>query len=985
MLNNLFISVIRMSFTASYVILIIMIARFFLKKAPKVFSYSLWAVALLRLLCPFTFESVISLVPQKKTSAADMIFNNAITAPHTNIPMDNITAVPNITAPPMMNHVPEVPAGSSFNIMTIAAAVWIFGMVLIIAKNIFSVVELKRKLKNAQKVSENIYVSNRIHTAFVLGVIRPKIYMPDGLSPKEADYILLHEQTHIKRLDPIMKTLAFAALCIHWFNPIVWLAFFAGSKDMEMSCDEKVIKTLGNGVKKDYSRSLLALATGKKYAGGILAFGEGDTKDRIKNVLNYKKPAFWIVILLVIAVIIASFALLTNQKDKEEDVLNAGIDAVASYIDYDENTILVQTIGQKSSVPPKFIAKFDEKTYFVKVENGKTEEISIDDIKVGQHLIFHITKLEDGEIPTYYAETVQIAQKEEILDSDGNNIRPIIEDLWFKANNAYDVDALSKTRDEENVFELGESVYEYGPEYNELLNAEDALKDVFTPKAEHEFFYESGRLIKYDTENNKIYRLGAWKTGYAYENVLTGMAVKEKSKDKMTLIMQYAAPGAIFVEKEEYADYEVNYGYTYMTIKKSDGKWLVDNLYFPEAGVLGFPIGRQCRILQEDIPLILNNYFGEYVTAEYKNISENSYVYDVKASSGNYTVEVYKSDGMVIPIENKNVSQTNSNYVKVTFPFSYEEMNDNNKEIFEIPHFRVTFNLPEGYTFTNGESTNKYNCAGVWDKRYIYGINGEPVGSIGYNIYDAEEYAKADEKNRMMIYNQIALSNHYFFAVGNDDPVVIKQDDLDEILLTNVYISNVIAPDFGYKGETNNIGIVANNQKMGVYVAIELDSEKVTQEIAEQIAQSLAFEEYTLRDQLTDEIQIQNQQFEKNYEKLTGEEKSLLEEKLTEIIISHKNGTYKPMENHHEPWPENFPSPSVLPDKITDENYKVYFIPGEVIDDNSEKPPYLNVWLNIQDDYYYIFEPAWFEDMDGNISLGFGNSGFYQGEKPFSE
>lgn len=151
--------------------------------------------------------------------------------------------------------------------------------------------QLTKKLKNAVHDRDNIYLSDQIDTAFVLGAFRPKIYLPSYLGDTQRDYILLHEQTHIRRLDHMVKLAGFFVLLLHWFNPLVWIAFYASGKDMEMSCDEAVVKKLGNGVKKDYSTSLLSLATGRKIVGGTpLAFGEGDTRGRIKNVLNYKKP-----------------------------------------------------------------------------------------------------------------------------------------------------------------------------------------------------------------------------------------------------------------------------------------------------------------------------------------------------------------------------------------------------------------------------------------------------------------------------------------------------------------------------------------------------------------------------------------------------------------------------------------------------------------------------------------------------------------------
>jgi len=192
---------------------------------------------------------------------------------------------------------------------------WLFGIALLLAYSIVTTVRLNRKLKNATPIDENIYEKKGITTPFVFGVLRPKIYLPIGLYDKEKAYIVKHEQVHIKRLDHVIKPLAFAVLCIHWFNPLVWLAFFLMCDDMEKSCDESVIRQLGHGIKKDYSTSLLSLSTGKRFIGGSpLAFGESSTKGRIVNILNYKKPAFWVVIVAIIAVAALCVGLISNPR-----------------------------------------------------------------------------------------------------------------------------------------------------------------------------------------------------------------------------------------------------------------------------------------------------------------------------------------------------------------------------------------------------------------------------------------------------------------------------------------------------------------------------------------------------------------------------------------------------------------------------------------------------------------------------------------------
>lgn len=163
--------------------------------------------------------------------------------------------------------------------------VWVAGMAVMTAYSAAAYRKLRKKLLIAVPLRENIYIADDIMSPFVVGLFRPKIYLPCNLGEREQEYIILHEQHHIRRLDHLAKALAFLALTVHWFNPLVWLAFVLAGRDMEMSCDEAVIRTLGSDVRADYSASLLTLATGRRIiAGTPLAFGEGDTKGRINNL-----------------------------------------------------------------------------------------------------------------------------------------------------------------------------------------------------------------------------------------------------------------------------------------------------------------------------------------------------------------------------------------------------------------------------------------------------------------------------------------------------------------------------------------------------------------------------------------------------------------------------------------------------------------------------------------------------------------------------
>lgn len=318
-MESLFLQLLSLSLTGSYVILFVIAARLLLRKVPKIFSYALWSVVLFRLASPFSFESVFSLIPAKAqhlslqeftvqpapitdgSAGSNQVLNTVLHAP-----VSATAATP----------VAELHSAAGSNIwLLIGQYVWIIGIAVLLIYSIVSTLRLHRSLKPARRISGNIYEMNGLATPFVFGAIRPRIYLPAILGEHERSYIVKHEQVHIRRLDHLIKPLAFAVVCIHWFNPLVWLAFVLMSEDMEQSCDESVIKQLGNGIKKDYSASLVALAAGKRFIGGSpLAFGENNTKGRILNILNYRKPAFWVVIVVIISIAALSAGLMSNQR-----------------------------------------------------------------------------------------------------------------------------------------------------------------------------------------------------------------------------------------------------------------------------------------------------------------------------------------------------------------------------------------------------------------------------------------------------------------------------------------------------------------------------------------------------------------------------------------------------------------------------------------------------------------------------------------------
>ncbi len=313
-MSKMFLSVLNMSITASYVILFVVIIRLMLKRAPKVISYALWSVVAFRLLVPFSFKSAFSLMPRKTN--AFPIPNGIIYQPELQIG-NGIRVMDSHTSEPL--HAP--PASASISPLQVfieyGAYIWMLGIIVLLIYSLVSILVLRRQLKAAQLIEKNIFEARNLQTPFVLGFIRPKIYLPVGLKDDERDYILLHEQIHIRRKDHIIKILSFFVLCIHWFNPLVWVAYLIMTIDMELSCDERVLKEMDGDIKKPYANSLLSLAARRHILNGSpIAFGEGNVKRRIMNVLNYKKPAFWVTLVSVLLAVAIGIGLLTNPHEK---------------------------------------------------------------------------------------------------------------------------------------------------------------------------------------------------------------------------------------------------------------------------------------------------------------------------------------------------------------------------------------------------------------------------------------------------------------------------------------------------------------------------------------------------------------------------------------------------------------------------------------------------------------------------------------------
>lgn len=316
-MNELFLKIINMSISASWLVLAVLLLRFVLKKAPKWVNVLLWGIVAVRLAFPFSIESALSLIPSAETIPPNIGMN---TTPTINSRINTINNAVN----PIISQSNTPMAGASVNPLQITIGIfeyiWIFGMIALALYTAISYWRLHRKVDTAVRYKDNIFQSENVKSPFVLGIIKPRIYLPFNMNGQDLEHVVAHEQAHIHRKDHWWKPLGFLLLTIHWFNPLMWLAYVLLCRDIELACDEKVIKELGNEQRADYTQALVACSVNRRMIAACpLAFGEVGVKERVKSVMNYKKPAFWVTILAVIACVIVAVCFLTNPMGFQFD------------------------------------------------------------------------------------------------------------------------------------------------------------------------------------------------------------------------------------------------------------------------------------------------------------------------------------------------------------------------------------------------------------------------------------------------------------------------------------------------------------------------------------------------------------------------------------------------------------------------------------------------------------------------------------------
>ena len=352
-MSELFLEIVNRSIAASWIVIAVLVLRLCLKKTPKWVNVLLWGIVAVRLIFPFSIESALSLIPSAETVSPSIMMEQ------TGVPaLDQVIN-------PVIDHSLSPAPGASANPLQIwipvLTVIWLLGVAALFLYSAVSYRRLRRRVCEAVILRDNIYQSENVCSPFVLGIIRPKIYLPYHMDKREMDHVIAHEQTHIRRRDHWWKPLGFLLLTVHWFNPLLWLGYILLCRDIELACDEKVIREMGSEQRADYTQALVSCSVSRRsIAACPLAFGEVGIKERVKSVMNYKKPAFWIVLASVVVCAVAAVCFLTDPKTERsspsvgDNVSGLGPAQTEKWFDYLENPEEMNWDGRLEIALPEY-------------------------------------------------------------------------------------------------------------------------------------------------------------------------------------------------------------------------------------------------------------------------------------------------------------------------------------------------------------------------------------------------------------------------------------------------------------------------------------------------------------------------------------------------------------------------------------------------------------------------------------------------------
>lgn len=438
---KLFLDILNLSITASFLIVAVLAVRFiFRKRAPKWVNCLLWAMVGLRLVLPFTIESPISFSVNREVINTDAIYGEAPadTAP----PADTVPPTDDeIVIPPVVDTVPDdnyIQSGigalddrinpvikdtvssaqpSEENVLQkvidIASYIWLSGTLLLLAYAVINYLLLKYRVSSAIPCGNTVRKSERVDTPFILGFFRPRIYLPFGLSAETEECVVSHENAHIKRKDHLIKPLGYAILSVYWFNPLVWVAYILLCRDIESACDEKVIKDLSAEARKAYATALLECSVRKNYIAACpLAFGEIGVKNRVKNTINYRKPAFWVIISALLVCVTVSVLFLTSPAGAENDISET----------VSEDSRQTESSDTSDTDVSNDVSSSDTSEYIGEVSVNDEASAESSDANVSEEISDEVSEEVSADVSDEISEVESIEESTPVEDEVSNNV-----------------------------------------------------------------------------------------------------------------------------------------------------------------------------------------------------------------------------------------------------------------------------------------------------------------------------------------------------------------------------------------------------------------------------------------------------------------------------------------------------------------------------------------------------------------------------------
>ena len=351
MVNQIFLEVLNTALISGILIVVVCLARLLIKRAPKWFSCVLWAFVAIRLVLPISLTSVFSLMPKERPISGNMVDSSIsqMSAERLDVNKELLSLVGGVASTPG-------DAGNSWMaFVSVASTLWLAGVAILVLYAIFSSLMLKRQVRAARETANNIFVCDEVNGPFILGICRPRIYLPSGMEDLAYECVLEHERTHVKRFDHLWKPLGYLILAIYWFQPLCWLAYILLCKDIELACDEKVTKDRDKEWKVNYCQTLLDCKRKRRMITACpVAFGEVGIKTRVKAVIQYKKPTFWITLSALLVGCIVFVCFMTNPKEdkkpvKQYTLQDRNIDLSSSFRWGDQRDWLCGTITKVST------------------------------------------------------------------------------------------------------------------------------------------------------------------------------------------------------------------------------------------------------------------------------------------------------------------------------------------------------------------------------------------------------------------------------------------------------------------------------------------------------------------------------------------------------------------------------------------------------------------------------------------------------------